>query len=305
MKGIRLGKNLKKNVSDNLQEFLCFIIRFSGILYLWNTYFVRNKITIINYHDPEPHIFEKHIKAFLKYYRMINIDELTDILYNQKKQRIAPRLLLITIDDGHKGNRKLLPIIKKYKIPVVIYCTAGITNTNRKFWFKLSTLTREQINTLKEIPDAQRRIWLKNIVSHEDKKQYKEPQALNKAEIKEFINYKCTIGSHTLFHPMLNRCSDQECKFEICSSKKHLEKITGHPVSHFAYPGGGKDSRCVNWVKHAGYKTARTIDPGWVTTFSDPFSLANFGIYDYARINKAMIQASGLWDWLKNFGKLQ
>jgi peptidoglycan/xylan/chitin deacetylase (PgdA/CDA1 family) len=208
------------------------------------------------------------------------------------------------MDDGHKGNKKLLPVIKKYKIPVVVYCTAGITNTNRKFWFKLSNITRKQCNELKKIPDDQRRTWLKKVLSHEDKKQYKEPQALSNNDLKEFIKSECTIGSHTMYHPQLNMCSDEECKSEICKSKEHLEKITGRSVTHFAFPGGGKDNRCVKWLNKAGYKTSRTIDPGWVTPYSNPYLLKNFGIYDYANINKAMIQASGLWDLLKILGKL-
>ena len=55
------------------------------------------------------------------------------------------------------------------------------------------------------------------------------------------------------------------------------------------------------WCQDAGYVTARTIDPGWVSPGADLLALPNFGISDNAGLSKAMVQSSGLWDVIKQF----
>jgi len=261
--------------------------------------YTRRRITIVNYHDPQPEVFERHIHLFSKIYSFIDINSLTNALKTKDFSNLPPKPLLITFDDSYKGNAKLFRIIQKYRVPVVIYAVAGIVNTNRHFWFNAVPSIHTELPKLLKVSDKQRRRRLNVHFSHYDNKEYKTRQALSLHEIREFLTINGTVGSHTIFHPILNKCSDRVGFKECINSKKIIEALTGKPVLHFAYPGGSKDERTFKWLKFAGYRTARTIEPGWVTTATDPLALPNFPISDDAGINKAIVQTSGLWGIMK------
>lgn len=67
----------------------------------------------------------------------------------------------------------------------------------------------------------------------------------------------CTIGAHTLTHPMLRRVKNS--KEEMTESKKILEEMLGHQVDYMAYPYGRQSSvsrRIMREAEEAGYLCA-------------------------------------------------
>lgn len=67
----------------------------------------------------------------------------------------------------------------------------------------------------------------------------------------------CTIGAHTLTHPVLRKVSNSW--EEITESKKILEDMLGHDVDYMAYPYGRQSSvsrRIKRDAERAGYKCA-------------------------------------------------
>lgn len=72
----------------------------------------------------------------------------------------------------------------------------------------------------------------------------------------------CTIGAHTINHPMLRRVSNSI--EELKGSKAYLEGLLGHPVKYFAYPYGRPSSvslRIRQQAKSVGFECAfSTID---------------------------------------------
>jgi peptidoglycan/xylan/chitin deacetylase (PgdA/CDA1 family) len=71
------------------------------------------------------------------------------------------------------------------------------------------------------------------------------------------------IGSHSLSHPLLPQCSDEELEREITGSKRDLERESGGSVSSFCYPNGSWNSRVLAGVRRAGYDCAVTTQHGW------------------------------------------
>ncbi len=65
-----------------------------------------------------------------------------------------------------------------------------------------------------------------------------------------------TIGSHTVSHPRLSRCGDDELAAELRESKRFLENAAAQPVELFAYPTGDYDRRVAAAVRAAGYRAA-------------------------------------------------
>lgn len=70
------------------------------------------------------------------------------------------------------------------------------------------------------------------------------------------------IGAHTVDHPWMKNQSVEYVKFEAEESKKQLEKLTGHPVTSFAYPYGAFDLQTIEAVKKAGFTSAVSTIPG-------------------------------------------
>jgi peptidoglycan/xylan/chitin deacetylase (PgdA/CDA1 family) len=191
--------------------------------------------------------------------------------------------------------------MKRYNLPAVIYVVAGAVNTNRHFWF---TAAGSELTELKKVQNDERHRRLKEHFNHEDEREYGTRQALSLSEVQQFLAVGGTVGSHSLHHPILNKCEDEVILNECAESRRITEAMTGRPVLHFAYPGGIWDNRIKELIKRSGYTTARTIDPGWVTAVTDPLALPNFAVSDDADVSKAIVQASGLWGMIKSVLRL-
>ena len=284
---------------NSKSKLICYLIRITGISLFLRAIYAKRKVTIVNYHSPAKEIFESHMRMFSKIYNLISMDQLYDAIARKDFSGLPIKSLVVTIDDGHKSNVELLDVIKRYKVTVIVYAVSGLINTNRHFWFNIDGLTHDKILKLKTLDDQERRQVLTTQFNHTDEREYAEPHALSAKDLKELINAGVVVGSHTVFHPELSKCSDVVGIMECCESKKMLESITGNEIKHFAYPSGAYDQRCKEWLKKAGYRTARTIKAGWVRPDTGLYELPNFGINDNAGVSKAIVQACGLWDTIK------
>ena len=97
---------------------------------------------------------------------------------------------------------------------------------------------------------------------------------LSEKQIKELDRDPlCTIGAHTLTHPMLRRVSNS--KEELTKAKHILEERLGHSVDYMAYPYGRQSSvsrRIMREARDAGYLCAfGTIQSPITDTSSNNF----------------------------------
>lgn len=85
-----------------------------------------------------------------------------------------------------------------------------------------------------------------------------KPGYLSKKQILELDKDDlCTIGGHTITHPMLRKVNNSF--EELYESKKELEKLLGHEVDYMAYPFGRQSSVSKGIIKkteRVGYKCA-------------------------------------------------
>ena len=106
------------------------------------------------------------------------------------------------------------------------------------------------------------------------------PIAFGRDSVRHLHSQGFEIGAHTISHPILNECSDEQALMEIGGCKEELESIIGGEVASFAYPNGRPftdyDSRHVAMVKACGYKTAVATSGGGATQASDIFQLPRF-----------------------------
>jgi peptidoglycan/xylan/chitin deacetylase (PgdA/CDA1 family) len=283
------------------KELIGLACRVTGAFALFRRLFLRNRAIILVYHSPTPAAFERHLAFLSRLFTFISIDDLSDALAHGDFSGLPPFPLVVTLDDGHASNYRLLDVFKTYGAKPLIYCCSGIVATNRRFWWKCGF---GDVEFLKTLPTDKMLALLKKETGYEPEREYATRDALSAAEIGEMLP-SVTIGSHTRFHPILPRCDDARCEEELTGSRADLERLTGGPVRHLAWPNGDNGVRERRLGASAGYATIRTIRYGWVTPRSDPLDLRAVEVQHDASLGVLRAEILGINAFLKRFfGKL-
>jgi peptidoglycan/xylan/chitin deacetylase (PgdA/CDA1 family) len=282
-------------------EKTCMLLRFSLFPALLREVVARKRVVIVNYHNPHRKSFRQHFKVFLKLYNFISMDKLLLAIQSNDFSSLPPRPMVLTFDDGHAGNRLIFDDLGEARVPFLIYAVAGVVGTRRGFWFRDAGLSPRVLEEMKMIPNAERLRRLEEELNWRDETDLSST-ALSREDLFRVIKLGGSVGSHTMFHPILTQCTLDEMRYEISESKRLLESSLGIEIAHFAYPGGAWNEVVRQEVIAAGYKTARSTSSHltfhrWVGNDTDSFALPVIGIDDRAGVNKAVVQSSGLW-WL-------
>ena len=251
----------------------------------------RRRVSVLVYHDPSAEQFESHLRYLAPRYSFVSLDRIADAFEYGTWQGLPDYPLAVTFDDGWRGNAELVELCQRFECPITIYACSQIVDTARHYW---STETRD--HRLKHISNAERVRVLVASGMRPDR-EFVVRQALTRDEA-ETMTDVADFGSHTRFHPVLTMCSDDEAGDEIQLSKEEIEEFSGAACTHFAYPYGAHSVRERELVRSAGYRTARTIDPGWNDAGSDPYALRAFGVPDDASIDRLAAELAGaafLW----------
>ncbi|MBK6931682.1 MAG: polysaccharide deacetylase family protein [Saprospirales bacterium] len=278
-----------------LRNLVFKAIRYSGLPFLFREMWQRKQVTIVMLHDPAPGAAEAAFLYLAKKYNIIGLDDYLEARRNNRK--LPPKALIITLDDGHAGNRALLPVLEKHKIPVTIFLCAGIVGTNRRFWFKhkdpaIRTEALKQVSNREKLEHlAAAGFW--------PEREFPTPQALDAGQIGDLspcVNFQ----SHTVFHPCLPKCTYAEARCEIFQSKQLLEQQYGLRINALAYPNGDYSDRDASLAKAAGYACAITVDYGFNNLKTDPYRLKRLSIDDTDQVDAVCVKAAGVWTLLMN-----
>jgi peptidoglycan/xylan/chitin deacetylase (PgdA/CDA1 family) len=255
------------------KEIIARCLLWSGVIYAIRHLLWRDRVLIVVYHDPQPEMLDSH----LTYLRRV-----ADPIKLSHRCRIPtgrPRVV-ITIDDGHAGNARLLNVFRKHGIhPTIFLCTA-IVGTQRQYWWRHSEAVIGRLEYLKRLPNAERLATLSTLGFAQDA-EMDTPAALSTRDI-EHMKASVDFQSHGRFHPVLPCCEDEDCKIEITQSRHELARLVGHDCRDFAFPNGSYGEREIRLLKFAGYETARTLDAGWNDAKTDPFRLKAVSVSDDA-----------------------
>jgi peptidoglycan/xylan/chitin deacetylase (PgdA/CDA1 family) len=250
------------------------------------------------YHEIAPNIAEEHFSYLNKVYNLISLKEYITCCKTGKIHLLPKRSLIVTIDDGYKSNYDLLPKIKRYKIPVTIFLTSSIINSNKDFWF--NKIKDGKLKAIMKInPDVKRLKYLQGM-GFKETDTFKDRVSLSKNEIKDMSSV-VDFQSHSQTHPILPFCPDKKAKEEIFKSKDDLEEKYNLDVFAFSYPGGYYSERDMLLVKEAGYDCALTVDSGYNSKEPDFFRLRRISISDTADMNELIVKVSGFWGFIRKY----
>ncbi len=257
-------------------------------------------------------IFTDHLRILKKYCTPVSLSE----IFAEKKLPVNP--VVITFDDGYKNNYDVaFPLLQEYQVPATIFVTTGFVDKTHFLWTdrleyivahsaskdtislqggtlilkmdnekeKLKTLTSVK-EKLKNYNEEERLEILENIEQklgsgYEWTQIHPELMPLSWDEIREMKNSGLVeIGSHTVSHPILSRCSDEKQLYELATSKYRISEELGDNCILFAYPNGRHIDYTKNTIrilKECGYKIALTTISGCCDTCEDDsFELKRF-----------------------------
>jgi len=257
---------------------------------------------VINFHSIKNGSWFEDILIILKSkYTIIEIDEIEDLYYNDK--RIVNKCHL-TFDDGDISfYETVYPILKKYNIPATIYVSPTIIKERKNFWFqeirgydtgemtkiiceflniKFNVLNKYSLNAILKCLKIEQ-IW--TIIEIYQKRfniAAKEPCNISLEQLIEIDSYGLVkIGAHTLNHPILANESDEKSRIEIAESIKGLQEILGHEIKYFAYPNGFPivdfGHREINILKQNNCKISFSCEPGSFNIQNNPLSIDRIG----------------------------
>jgi peptidoglycan/xylan/chitin deacetylase (PgdA/CDA1 family) len=120
---------------------------------------------------------------------------------------------------------------------------------------------------------------------------------VNVAELRALAEAGMAIGAHTLSHPVLSLCSEEEARHEILESKNDIERALGRPVWAFAYPFGNSSTmgeREVALAREAGFSCAFLNVEHWRAGPADPFALPRIHVSGNTTLPEFAAHLSGL-----------
>lgn len=270
-----------------------------GIPSLFRRMMFKCSITILVYHDPAAESFERHVKWLIEHYSVVSIDLMYEALKKDDISSLGKFPLLITVDDGRKGNYQLLPVIKKYSIRPCFYLCSSVVGTRRRLWDDcIVGNAPHELKKMKAMSEFERREYLSTHFGMAYEDEGKVRSMLSADEIHDMLPY-VDFASHGCFHLPFSSLTDEELHQEVVNSKLEIDAITGMPCKHFSYPTGMYDSRCESALKGAGYVSVRTTDYGRNISASDIYYLHAVGVSDDASLDKLEVQSSGLYSFLR------
>ncbi|MBM2813870.1 MAG: polysaccharide deacetylase [Ignavibacteria bacterium] len=252
----------------------------------------RQRIHQNSMYELTPDYFSDIVDYFVKKkYIFPKLTELQDLLRTGSKQKFV----IFTFDDGYRDNLEFAyPILKKFNIPMTIYCVVNFIERKSLLWWniledvilkhktlklKLNNIDNTfNCNNFSEKADTFRRIHnflndeqspdfeenIGNICKFINKNpyEYTSELILSKEDLIEVFNEELIeIGSHSVSHKNLSKLSEIDARYEITESKTYLEQLCNKPINHFAYPYGSRrhaGSREFEYANQAGYQTAVT-----------------------------------------------
>lgn len=276
--------------------------------------------------------FEAKIRFLLKKYKFVSLGECLNI----RPEDRSANLVVLTFDDGYKNiHSNVFPILKKYKIPAIIYLTTETIGSGKMLWsdklihaltktenikvaipeifdrsFKISTLNEKLnfykivSNEMKKFNEEKKEVILKQIIDQllsANRENQSKDLMLNWDEIKEMHESGLVeFGAHTETHPILTKIPLDKVKREILKSKSTIEEQLKCRVESFAYPNGNYNDHIKTIVRELSFSSA-------VTTADDPFQVDNFAIgrigFDHEPLFLFALHVAGIYNLLFKFNE--
>lgn len=249
-----------------------------------------------------------------------NVMPLDEAMRLLRSGELPRRAAAITFDDGYRDNHDIaLPILRAHGLAATFFVATGyledgcmwndvIIEAIRRTGVEHIDIDDSRFGWTGRLPlisVEQRRAALSFVIPRakylppDERSRFSESVArllgapppsdlmLTRHQVRLLADAGMHIGAHTVTHPILAKCGEDEVVRELTCSREVLQDIVQRPVSGFAYPNGvpGDDvgAREARLARESGYDYAVTTQWGHATRRSDPFMLPRFSPWDRSR----------------------
>jgi len=262
-----------------------------------------NSITVLYFHNPSAELFAGCIDWLVDHhYVFISVRDLYEIV----SQDVVPPAgaVCLTVDDGWRENlSNIMPVINARNIPICFFISTGPALDGTFWWSLCSHAEREgfgknmSARKLKRIPNLKRVKAIDELRA----RMTLDREAMTREELVELSgNPLVTIGSHTVNHPCLNQCTDEESYYEIKEGTRQLSEWIGKEVQYFSYPNGDYLGREHKVLDECGCLLAFTTQQEFVSPrYPHHFYVPRFSINDKGSLEENICKVVGLWQALE------
>jgi peptidoglycan/xylan/chitin deacetylase (PgdA/CDA1 family) len=280
-------------------------------------------------------VFRKQLQFLKKHYHVIHPEDFRASI--EQKKSFPPRTVLVTCDDGLLNClTDMLPVLQSEGVPCLFFVTgASCGETPGMLWYEeLYLLMRKaafanldsalpspalpseeattplsenfqsrwwnSVRRASRLDSTARADWMKLMRDHcgpihcPSEKRWR---LLRATELRQMAEAGVCIGAHTMTHPVLSLCSEEEALREIQGSKHALEEAFEQTVWAFAYPFGNPATmgeREVRLAQQAGFTCAFLNVEHWPAQTADPYTLARTHISRDTATSELAAHLSGL-----------
>jgi peptidoglycan/xylan/chitin deacetylase (PgdA/CDA1 family) len=256
-----------------------------------------------------PDVFRQQLKFLKSHYHVVHPDEFRAGI--DQAMDLPPRAVLLTCDDGLLNTlTDMLPVLQSEDISCLFLVTAASCDKEPgMLWYEeLYRLMRARplptdlqlppedgaasppltfqarwwstVRSASRLDRTTRTDWMRQVRNHcgptPAPSSERRWRLLNINELRHLAQAGMRIGAHTLSHPVLSLCSEEEARHEIQESKNSLEKALGKPLWAFAYPFGNPSTmgeRELRLAREAGFSCAFLNVEHWNSGPSSPFAI--------------------------------
>lgn len=249
--------------------------------------------------EPSKIAFEQKLRKLMCKYKMVSYSDMKRYLDGEY---VLQNSCHLTCDDGWLSTyHNVMPIIKKYNVPISVFVSPDRCRNGKNYWFNaLDILDKEHIKTqifnrglfkkeamfypVEMLLKALKIEQIEEILTECAKNDGVSLEGRNIINIHELRDMDSSglvnFGAHTINHPILANETDEVCLSEIRNSVIELEDILQKKVTSFAYPNGVKvldfGSREMSILEECGITDAVTLENGFVKQGCNRLCLPRF-----------------------------
>jgi peptidoglycan/xylan/chitin deacetylase (PgdA/CDA1 family) len=278
----------------------------------------------------QPDALRRQLRYLKTHYQLLHPEDFRAWIEHGKP--LPPRAILVTCDDGLLNTlTDMLPVLQSEDVSCLFFVTGGSCGNNPgMLWYEElyrlmrvmpingleSRLPEEEspaspadsfqarwwstVRRASRLKASERADWMTLVRGECGQKQTfgseRRWRLLNIAELRLLSDAGMSIGAHTLSHPILSLCNDEETRREIRESKNELERALGRPVWSFAYPFGNSwtmGERELRLAEEAGFSCAFLNVEHW-NGAPNPFTLPRIHVTANTTLPEFAAHLSGL-----------
>lgn len=272
----------------------------------------RDQLAVLAYHGiADADHFRRQMDTLLEFRVPVDLDSVIAAIGGR---RPLPRhAALVTFDDADRSHLELaLPVLRERGISAVAFVVAGLLGTEEPLWWEevahrvaagatvqsLEGLSpTDVVRRLKRVEDDQRLGALEDLRRQggpSPPRHHLKPEDLPVLEAAGIA-----VGSHSLTHPCLPRCSTAKIEHEVAAAHRLLGDALGHPPAAFAYPNGDRDPRVDPVLRRHGYGAVFVFDHRFATPGRwDPMGVSRLRVDSTTPLVRFRSIIRGLHPWL-------